>query len=106
MLSCQEFHSRIRDPTSSDTTPECIVRKKRGMKKEERYANSTKAEAEAETETERVKFNLGMTSLPATERTDGRTDADGGAEGGEEVLLSSRLGEWVQNCRFLDKWSR
>ena len=27
------------------TTPECIVRKKRGMKKEERYANSTKAEA-------------------------------------------------------------
>ena len=56
-------------------------------------------------EMQRVKFNLGMTSLPATKRT--RTDADGGggAEGGGRgsALLSPL--ESGSGCRTADFWT-
>ena len=74
------------------------------MKKVGRNATTREARKGDRGEMQRVKFNLGMTSLPATERT--RRTGEAPKAAGEEVLLSSRVGEWVQNCRFLDKWSR
>ena len=75
------------------------------MKKVGRNATTREARKGDRGEMQRVKFNLGMTSLPATKRT--RTDADGGggAEGGGRgsALLSPL--ESGSGCRTADFWT-